>query len=258
MKLARIVLAFAIIGVLGLALSLLPTLVRSPVRRSASARPIVVRAGHDAPPAAARTRPVAPLPRALHVTPARAGDEREEANPFEGVPELRELDAIHTGLAAALRSARGEARGGLNRAARRCTLLLPDEPFDLEWDSIETFEPDGAGGAVLVGQELHPVAGGADSFYRCLADATIGQTRVVLPDGYDGSFQVRGGGRKILDPELEPDEVHREVAALRERLANPRLSDDLRAVLADHLALWECYADRGPAGRRDCLAASSQ
>jgi len=250
-KVSRVVAVLAIIGVLGLLLSLVPGRLAPARRHPGAGPPLVVGT-------ATRARPVARPPRAAGTAAAPssatlAGDDDDR---FAGVPELAELDAVHPGLAAAVREARDEAHAALARAGRRCALLLPDEPVDLEWESIDSFEPDGNGTAVLVSQEIHPAAAGNDAFYRCLAEAAIGQTRLALPPGVDAPFEVRGGGRKILDPTLAPDEIHREVTALRERLANPRLTDGMRAVLADHLALYECYEARGPSARRACLEAA--
>ena len=124
-----------------------------------------------------------------------------------------------------------EARVALVRAGRRCALELPDEATVLEWDAVERYEPDGAGGAALVRADLHPADDGHAAFYRCLAEATVGQIWVQLPDGLTGAFEVRTAGRKILDPVLDPVAVRTEIAALRTRLDDPHLSDDGRAAL---------------------------
>jgi hypothetical protein len=260
-KPARVLLVFAVVGVLGVSLSLVPALLRSSDKRPGGARPVVVRAGRNAQPVIARTPGLAALTRGgergvTATAPSSSGKPSVDASPFHDVPEVDDLDAIQPGLATAMREARDEARGGIQRAIRRCALQLPDAAFDLEWDAIETFEPDGTGGAVLVSQELHPAVAGAEAFYGCLAEATLGQTRVDLPDGFDTPFQLHSEGHVILDPSLALDEIKREVAALRERLAQPGLTDSARAVLGNHLALYECYAARGPSGRRVCLEAS--
>lgn len=191
----------------------------------------------------------------------RAGDPARDS-PSHGtrdaVPTGEELDEVHPGLTAAYRAGVSEARAGLVRARRRCSLLLPDEDFDLEWEQLETFEPDETGGASLAAVEITPARAGHEEFYSCVAERSVGQVRVVLPEGLDSAFQVRTNGRLLLEARPDPVRARSEVDALRRRLAQPGLDDDKRALLRDHLALWECYATHGAEGRRECLEASAQ
>lgn len=233
------------------------------VRREPRPLPHVARAQRRAPasaplaapsraaPSAAARAPVAAPPRPTTELPADA------TTKLEGIPGPEDLDAIHPGLRTAYQRGFSEALAGLTRARHRCALFLPDRDLDLEWEAVETYEPDETGGGVLSGYELHPKRGGEDHFYDCLAEESLGQTRVPLPEGFSGSFQVRTRGQ-IMWEAPDPDRARAEVEVLRRRLADSSLGDERRAVLAEHLALWQCYADRGPAGRRDCLATSSE
>lgn len=91
-------------------------------------------------------------------------------------------------------------RGGrteLRRAAARCAPLLPEGTADLEWQEVDSFEPDGSGGAELVDRELDSPAA-HDAFHSCVTDEIVGQL-VVLPAGVGDGWNVRRGGRFSLD-----------------------------------------------------------
>jgi hypothetical protein len=171
---------------------------------------------------------------------------------LDGIPRIDELDAIHPGLASAVRQGRGAAKRQRMRDMRECSLLLPDETMALNWDTVETYIIGDDGDAVVDTVDIYPASGDHEEFYACLAAASVGNTHVAAPSGAHGNFQLRDGGRFILDADLTAEDVTDAVANLRRRLDEPQLSESERGVLADHLALWECYATRGLAFRREC------
>jgi hypothetical protein len=186
-----------------------------------------------------------------------APEDPPDAGVPEGVPSVDELDLVAPGLTAAVRQALEEARLQTVRERRACALLLPrDEPVQLDWDAVETYAVDQTGTVVLEDVEVRPEAEGHDEFYACVAGIGVGAVRVVPPDGFSGSFQVRHGGRLIYNAPMSGAELEHEVAELRARLERPSLTPAQRGVAEDALALYECYVARGLAFRRECQEAS--
>jgi len=217
------------------------------------AEPVALDAGtaRTAPPAvAARRAPTPSSPAPVAKDPALPAAPSLDVDDYA---EPAQLDDTYPGLAKAYSNGMQEARAAfLQRAQWRCALLLPDVETTLEWDALETFDPN-QGSQIMSGLQFSPRAPGNEAFFNCMHDEMVGRVQFAAPEGFHERLQVHGSGRMTVNAAYTDAELRAEIEDLRGRLAEASLGDAKRKALTEHLVLYECYAQRGLARRRECL-----
>lgn len=198
------------------------------------------RSGKLAPPPAATRRPDKP-------------DVAADAADPDLFPTIADLSGEGRELATAYREARDTMLAQfLARQHRRCFRRHRGNQKEIEWTGLETYAvTDGV--ARLAGLQLTPSFSQAQPFIDCISPGQVGSFEFRVPAGTPHEFTVREGGGIIHYAEPATAELRLEIADLTERLKrDSRLSSARRELLEQHVALWQCYADRGPAKRDEC------
>jgi hypothetical protein len=163
---------------------------------------------------------------------------------WKDIPESSDLDdSYHPGLGKAYQEATYQADGAFReRRNHACLQLLPKDLPRIEYDSLETYEPDGRGNAVLVSETLYPGSGGHEDFYSCLrTNRATGRVRVKLPDGFTKGFELRTGMLFMLGQgELTSEKVVADIRFFRHRLSDPDLGPEGRAYFENKVRRAEC------------------
>lgn len=175
----------------------------------------------------------------------------------DDVPKPSEIDRQYPGFAKAYDDAFASAQArGWARTERRCLTALPESVKEVRWDTIETFDPLGSSGKMArTTVEYVPSTEEQAPFTKCLAAATQSPLLIDLPEGTSvgATIEVHNAGIVYIN-DYTDEYLAQEVETLRQRVADPSIGDDRRAMLQDHLELWECYLHFGMSRRRECLS----